>query len=144
MPLIKIWIHFVWATKNRKPVLNKETRQLLFAHIKENGKSKNIHVDFVNGYVDHVHILVSLNAEQTVAKVAQLLKGESSCWANKNNLFQTKLAWQDGYFAVGIGESGVNIVREYIKNQEAHHQKKSFPEEYDEFLHKYGFELVKG
>ena len=144
MPLLKIWIHLVWATKNRAPVLTKDIRETIFKHIKENGKKKNIHVDFVNGHCDHVHCLVSLNAEQTIAKVVQLLKGESSYWANKNNLCEEKLAWQDEYFAVSVSESGVDSVREYIKNQEEHHRNKAFGEEYDEFVKKYGFELMKG
>ena len=138
MPLLKIWIHLVWATKNRAPVLTKDIREIIFKHIKENGKKKNIHVDFVNGHCDHVHCLVSLNAEQTIAKVVQLLKGESSYWANKNNLCEEKLAWQDEYFAVSVSESGVDRVREYIKNQEEHHRNKTFGEEYDEFIKKYG------
>ena len=138
MPLLKIWIHLVWATKNRAPVLTKDIREIIFKHIKENGKKKNIHVDFVNGHCDHVHCLVSLNAEQTIAKVVQLLKGESSYWANKNNLCEEKLVWQDEYFAVSVSESGVDRVREYIKNQEEHHRNKTFGEEYDEFIKKYG------
>ena len=142
MPLLKIWIHLVWATKNRAPVLTKDIREIIFKHIKENGKKKNIHVDFVNGHCDHVHCLISLNAEQTIAKVVQLLKGESSYWANKNNLCEEKLAWQDEYFAVSVSESGVDRVREYIKNQEEHHRNKTFGEEYDEFIKKY--ELMRG
>ncbi len=144
MPLLKIWIHLVWATKNREPLLTKESRQQLFTHIRDNGKEKNIHVDFVNGHVDHVHVLVSLNAEQTIAKIVQLLKGESSFWANKINLFPKKMHWQDEYFAVSVSESGINAVREYIKNQEQHHQKKTFLQEYNEFMEKYGFVLMNG
>jgi putative transposase len=144
MPYLKIWIHFVWATKNREPTMTKTNRQQLFSHIKNNGILKGIHVDFVNGHIDHVHALVSLNAEQTVAKVAQLLKGESAFWANKNNLFKEKLCWQDEYFAVSVSESGVNKVREYIKNQEIHHQQKTFHQEYEEFMERYGFGLMKG
>ena len=144
MPLLKVWIHLVWATKNRKPVLTKDIRDKVFKHIKENGKEKNIYVDFVNGYIDHVHCLVSLNAEQTIAKVVQLLKGESSYWANKNDLCKEKLTWQDEYFAVSVSESGVDRVREYIKNQEEHHRNKTFGQEHDEFLKRYGFALLKG
>ncbi len=144
MPFLKIWIHFVWATKNREPILSDDKRQLLFEHIKSNGLQKNIYVDFVNGHIDHVHALISLNSEQTISKVAQLLKGESSFWANKNKVFSNSVFWQDDYFAVSVSESGVNKVREYIRNQEEHHKKKTFKEEYDEFMLKYGFGLMKG
>ena len=144
MPFIKIWIHLVWATKKREPLLTKDIRQLVFKHIRENAVIKNIHVDFVNGHVDHVHCLISLHPEQTISKVMQLIKGESSCWINKNNLCKEHFEWQDEYFAVSVSESGVNKVREYIKNQEEHHSKKTFQEEYDEFMKKYGFVMIKG
>lgn len=101
-------------------------------------------MDFINGHIDHVHCLVSLNAGQTIGKVVQLLKGESAYWINKNNLISDKFEWQDEYFAVSVSESGVNRLREYIKNQEIHHSKKSFQQEYDEFMIKYGFEMIKG
>jgi putative transposase len=69
-----------------------------------------------------------------------LLKGESSYWINKNKLIRQKFEWQDEYFAVSVSESAVNRVRENIKNQEEHHRKKSFQQEYDEFMRKYGFD----
>ena len=143
MPFIKIWIHLVWATKRREPVLDKSIRQKIFTHIRENARTKDIHIDFINGYTDHVHVLLSLNADQTIAKVMQLIKGESSFWINKYKLIPQKFEWQDDYFAVSVSESGVNKVREYIKNQERHHTKKTFQQEYDEFIERYGFELMK-
>lgn len=111
--------------------------------MRSNALEKQIHVDFINGHIDHVHCLISLNADQTIAKTVQLIKGESSFWINKNNLCKEKFEWQDDYFAVSVSESGVNAVREYIKNQEAHHAKKTFQQEYDEFMNKYGFMLIK-
>jgi putative transposase len=144
MSFLKIWIHLVWSTKNRAPLLTKDIRLQLFAHIRENAPRKNIHVDFVNGHIDHVHCLISLNQKQTIAEIIQLIKGESSFWINKNNLCHQKFEWQDEYFAVSVSESGVNRVREYIKNQEEHHKNKTFQEEYDEFINKYGFRIIKG
>jgi REP element-mobilizing transposase RayT len=143
MPFIKIWIHFVWATKKRQPFLTRDIRKKVFAHIRENAFKKKIHLDFVNGHTDHVHCLISLNREQTIANIAQLIKGESSCWINKNKLCKENFEWQDDYFAVSVSESAVNKVREYIKKQEAHHAKKTFEEEYNEFIEKYGFEILK-
>jgi len=143
MPFIKVWVHLVWATKNRKPLLTSDTRQKIFVHIRENAKTKNIHIDCVNGHADHVHCLVALNQEQTIAKLVQLIKGESSFWINKNSLCKEKFEWQDDYFAVSVSESGVDKVRQYIKNQETHHAKKTFQREYDEFMEKYGFEMIR-
>lgn len=144
MAYLKVWIHLVWATKGREPVLLKPIRQKLYTHIRENAVTKGIHIDFVNGYVDHIHLLISLHPDQAIAKIVQLIKGESSYWINRQNLVAGKFEWQDDYFAVSISESGVNRIREYIKNQEQHHQKKTFQQEYDEFMEKYGFVLMKG
>ena len=69
----------------------------------------------------------------------QLIKGESSFWINKNELTKNKFQWQDEYFAVSVSESIIDKVRDYIKNQETHHDKKTFEEEYDEFILKFGF-----
>ena len=142
MGYTKMWVHLVWATKRREPILDKEIRAKIFSHIRENALTKNIHIDFINGYVDHIHILVSLNADQTIANILQLIKGESSYWINKNKLLPQKFEWQDDYFAVSVSESGINSVREYIKNQEKHHAKKTFQQEYDEFMERYGFALI--
>ena len=140
MPFIKTYIHFVWSTKNREPYLNtKELRQKVWKHIQENAQQKGIYIDFISGYSEHCHCLVSLGSDQTLQKVMQLIKGESSFWINKNKLVAGKFEWQDEYFAVSVSESKLNIVRNYIKNQEVHHSKKSFEEEYDEFIEKYQF-----
>ncbi len=140
MPFIRVWIHYVWSTKNREPVLTDFIRNLLFDHIKQNAKIKNIYLDRVNDYYDHVHCLISLGSDQTIEKIAQLIKGESSFWLNnKSGLTALRLEWQDEYFAVSVSESKLDIVRTYIDNQVAHHQIKTFAEEYQEFINKYGF-----
>ena len=145
MPYLKIWVHFVWATKDRAPVLAKEIRPELFRHIRDNALKKDIQLDFINGYLEHVHALVSLRGDQSVSKVAQLLKGESSHWANQQNLLRQKLEWQDDYSAFSVSELLVNTVREYIKNQEEHHRNKTFAEEYSELLRTHGLaEMIRG
>ena len=143
MSFTRIWIHLVWATKKREPVLLKPVRKKLFPHIWENGREKNIHIDFVNGYIDHVHVLLSLEANQSISKITQLIKGESAYWINKNNLTPIKFEWQDDYFAVSVSESHVNKVRNYIRNQEKHHETKTFQQEHDEFIARYGFVMMQ-
>ena len=141
MPFVKVYIHFVWTTKNRYPYLNsKELRLKVWEHIRENSKSKGIFVDFVSGHADHCHCLVSLGINQTIQKIMQLIKGESSYWINKSQLTAEKFEWQDEYYAVSVSESVLDRVRKYIKNQEDHHRKKSFQEEYEEFIEKFGFQ----
>ena len=104
---------------------------------------KGIFIDFVNGYSDHCHCLVSLGVDQTIEKVIQLIKGESAYWFNKEEITSRKLEWQDEYFAVLVSESMIETVRNYIRNQEKHHLHKTFQEEYDEFMSKYGFQKFK-
>ncbi|MFM2385872.1 MAG: hypothetical protein RL660_629 [Bacteroidota bacterium] len=140
MSFVKVYIHFVWSTKNRYPFLNtKELRYKVWQHIRENAKQKGIFIDFVNGYSDHCHCLVSMGLDQTIQKVMQLIKGESSFWINKNKLTAQKFEWQDEYYAVSVSESILDKVRLYIKNQESHHSKKTYQQEYDEFIGLYGF-----
>lgn len=78
MRYTKTWIHLVWAKKKRLPLLNKSIRQQVFDHIRENAKAKNSYIALVNGDIGPIHVLLSLSPEQTVAKVVQLIKGESS------------------------------------------------------------------
>ena len=140
MPYIKAYIHYVWSTKNRLPLLHSyEIRNKIWQHIIDNSKEKGIYIDFVNGYAEHCHCLVSLGADQTIQKVVQMIKGESSHWINKEGLISQKFEWQVEYLGVSVSESIVNRVRNYIKNQEEHHKKKTFQEEYDEFISKYNF-----
>ena len=145
MAYVKVYIHFVWSTKNREQFLEtKELREKVWKHIRENAKEKEIFVDFINGYAEHCHCLISLGIDQTIQKTMQLIKGESAFWINKNKLTKPKFEWQDEYFAVSVSESILDKVRNYIKNQEDHHTRKTFQEEYDEFMVKYGFEKFKG
>ncbi len=139
MPFIKVWIHFVWSTKNREPMLTKDIRQKVFEHIKENAKEKDIFLDFIGGYIDHVHCLISLGTGQEIENIVQLIKGESSHWINKNKLCRGKFGWQDEYFAVSVSENVLKNVRKYIADQEEHHQTKTFDEEFEFFMRRAGF-----
>jgi putative transposase len=122
MPLVRVYIHFVWATKNRYPFLNtKELRVKVWNHIFDNGRKKGIFIDFVNGYSDHCHCLVSMAADQNIQKTMQMIKGESAFWINKNKLTSKKFEWQDEYYAASVSQKDLEKVRQYLKNQEARH-----------------------
>lgn len=142
MGYVKIWIHLVWTTKNREPLLTKEIRQDVFWHIRENAKKKGIYIDFINEYSEHVHCLISMSSGQSIDKILMLLKGESSHWINKQKILRKKFEWQDEYFAVSVSESSLSRVRNYIKNQENHHKRTSFNDEYKEFMQKYKFDIL--
>ncbi|MBI4429110.1 MAG: transposase [Ignavibacteriales bacterium] len=143
MPFIRVWIDLIWSTKNREPTISRELLPQLLDHVRENAKEKNILLDSIDAVSDHAHALISLRADQTIARIAQLLKGESAHWVNQKNLTRFKFEWQDEYIAISVSESAVDTVRAYIKNQEEHHRKKSFGEEYQEFLKEYGFEILQ-
>ncbi len=91
MSFIKVYVHYVWSTKNRVPLLVDNIRFEIFKHIRENARNKNIFIDFLNGYKDHAHCLISLNDDLSIGKIAQLIKGESSHWINKNKLTKEKI-----------------------------------------------------
>jgi putative transposase len=143
MPWIKVWLHFVWYTKDRFPFLQDGVRTRVFEQIRENALKKNIHIDFLNSYIEHVHCLISLGADQTLEKLMQLIKGESSFWINKNQLTKKKFGWQDEYFVASVSESNVESVRRYIARQEQHHSKVPFDIEFDNMLLRAGFQRYK-
>jgi putative transposase len=145
MSWIRIWVHLVFTTKDRIPFLSSaEIRKQVFNHISENAKNKGIWLTAVSGYQEHVHCLLSLGKEQTISKVAQLIKGESSFWINKSKISPGNFSWQDDFWAVGVSESHLKAVEQYIVNQEEHHKRKSFNEEVDEFMEKYGWKIISG
>lgn len=139
MSFVKVMVHAVWGTKNRHPFLTKEISQKVISHIKENAHKKQIFIDTLNGHTEHLHCLIGLNADITIAKTLQLIKGESAYWINKEKLTKSKFEWADEYFAVSVSESQIEKVRAYINNQEEHHKKVTFTWEYEEFIKKYNF-----
>lgn len=144
MSWVRIWVHLVLTTYKSTPFFNSsEIRNLIFKHIAENAKEKNIWMDSVGGHKQHVHCLISLGKDQTISGVLQLIKGESSFWINKNKIVHGKFAWQDDYWVVSVSESHLEQVRKYIQNHEEHHRFKSFEVEIDEFMLKYGWNFVK-
>jgi putative transposase len=126
----------VFTTKNHNEWLTKEIRSKLFEHIKANAKIKEIWLDRIGGYNDHVHCLISLRGEQTISKVAQLIKGESSWWMNKNYFETGNVLWQEDFWAVSCCENHLKTLRKYIENQEEHHNKCSFEQELSLFMMK--------
>ncbi len=142
MPYVRIWLHVVFGTKNREKYITDNVRNKVIDHILENAKMKGIFIDTIGGYKEHLHCLISLGTEQNVAKIINLIKGESSYWINKNKITEMKFEWADEYFAASVSESQINKIRNYIKKQVEHHRKKNYSEEYDEFMKKYGFKYL--
>ena len=140
MSLLKIWIHTMWPVKNRQPLLNESTRELLSKHMMESALQKNIIADSICVCPEHVHCLFRLNNDQSPNMIIQLIKGESALWINKNIRPEQKFEWDREFIAVSIGESQVELVRDYINYQMDLHPAKTFEEEYNEFITRYKFE----
>jgi putative transposase len=141
MSYIKIMVHSVWGTHDHQQLLIPGVKENLIAHIRENARSKKIYIDCINGYSDHIHCLISLGADQNIGKIMQLIKVEASFWANKEKLSKHKIEWAEDYFAGSVSISSINKVRNYINNQEEHHRKITFREEYESFMKSHGFNL---
>jgi putative transposase len=140
MSYVRVWIHAVWGTKNRYPYLTKDIKQPVIDHIRKNARDKGLFPDTINGHTEHLHCLIALNADTSISKTLQLLKGESAFWINKQKLTTEKFEWADEYFAVSVSESALDKVRAYINNQEEHHKKVSFMEEYEKFITAFKFQ----
>ena len=143
MSYVKIWLHTVWATKNRTPYLKPAIRKEVFKHIRSNATSNGIYVDFINGYYDHVHCLISLTARQSIAEIMRIIKGESSFWINKNQFLDEKFGWQNEYYAASISKREIDRTRDYIRNQEAHHKEQLLEEELKIMQEEYGLERME-
>jgi len=140
--LNKIWIHAIWATKNRFPLIENKHEQTIYDVIKNQLHELNCPVKIINGMSDHVHCLFLLNTQKSIAEVVKQVKGSSSHFINQNNLCSNKFSWQTGYAAYSISESVADKVFQYIKNQKEHHKLKSFQEEYEAFIKLYKLDGV--
>lgn len=137
----KLYVHLIWGTKNRFNYFNKEIRDIVKDHILKYAKVNNIEVLSINIQSDHLHLLISLRSDQKVDDIVKRLKGESSHWINSENIIKPKFSWQRGYGAFSISSSHLEAVKNYIKNQDEHHKKVSFIDEYEKILTKYGYSI---
>jgi REP element-mobilizing transposase RayT len=140
--LVKLWIHAVFRTKDDSVVIPPNLQPILNQQITNILTEQNCKVRIVNSVKDHVHCLFLLSANASISRVIKNLKGISSHWINRENLTPSKFTWQVGYGAFSVSESGVPNVEKYIRNQERHHQKMTFQEEYDRFMAIYYPELI--
>lgn len=130
MSLVKIWIHAVWSTKHRFPYFeDKKLKNETFQFIKKYCEEKDIILDCIGGFTEHLHCCIRLKATQNIAETIKLIKGASSFWINKNELTESPFSWQQEYYAASFSLKDLNAVRRYIQNQEQIHQKRNFEDE---------------
>jgi len=131
--------HFVFSTKERYPLIMKEWRADLHAYLGGIVKGLNGVPLAIGGVADHAHLLVGLRATHRLDYVLRDLKADSSGWVHRV-VGQKKFEWQTGYLGLTVSPSAVEQVRRYIQNQESHHERKTFKEEYIELLKMSGIE----
>lgn len=138
--LNKIYIHIVFSTKNREPLISDDIKEELFNYL--GGVCKNLECNpiQVGGYKDHVHILCLLSKKITLIKLLEELKSSSSQWMKTKDAKFSSFYWQSGYGAFSVNPTEIEIVTAYIKKQEEHHKIKNFQDEYRAFLKKYNVE----
>jgi REP element-mobilizing transposase RayT len=131
--LSKLYVHLVFSTKDRLPLLDDDVRDNFHAYCSGVIRNLSCHPVQINSVKDHIHLLLDLSRTAFVSKVVEVLKSSSCVWIKKQNPSRA-FAWQNGYGAFSTSESHVESVIEYIKNQFAHHRQKSFQDEYRELL----------
>ena len=137
----RCWLHLIWETLRREPMLDKRAAAEASANLSQYSQAKGIYMKINYFNTDHTHALIDLPTNLTMEQVIQLFKGSSSHWINQNQLVRGRFAWGRGYGAFSVSHSDVARVANYIARQEDHHRKRSFAEQYELFVQRYGLEL---
>lgn len=139
--LAKVYLHAIFSTKHREPVLADGWREELFRVL--GGAANNLGCQslIVGGVADHVHLLFQLGRTITIAEAIGKIKSTSSLWIGQNHPQLPDFHWQAGYAAFSVSQSNVEAVREYIRNQPEHHRKQTFQDELREWLRRYEIEF---
>ncbi len=138
--LVKNYIHLIFSTKHRQPLIIPEVEQELHAYLGGICKRMECTPIKVGGYIDHIHILCRLSKKVALVKLLEEVKSHSSKWMKTQADELKQFYWQDGYGAFSVNPAEVDVVIKYIANQKEHHRKKTFQEEYRAFLKKYNVE----
>lgn len=136
----QVYIQIVFAVKGRQNLLNKKWRMEVFKYMSGIITNKGQKAIIVNGVSDHVHVFVGLKPSMKISDLVRDIKNNSSNYINKNRWVKGHFSWQEGYGAFSYGHSQVNQVYQYILQQEKHHHKKTFKEEYITLLNKFEIE----
>ncbi|WP_127133149.1 transposase [Pseudoflavitalea rhizosphaerae] len=131
----KIWlfVHVIVTVHERKPLLKKPIRTVLFAHLQQDASAKGTKVTAVNGVEDHLHLLIQLHPAQNLLQVMKALKTEASNWINNSNLLAEPFEWEENFAAYTVSPSGVKQVGDFIGRQEEYHKTKSLESELEVF-----------
>jgi putative transposase len=138
--LSKVYVHLVFSTKNHQPFIDAHIKDRLFDFLGGICREHECNPIRVGGHSDHVHILCLLSRKISLAKLLEEVKKISSLWIKTVDYRYAKFYWQDGYGAFSVNPKGVEIVTKYITNQEKHHTRVTFKDEFRGFLKRYQIE----
>ncbi len=136
----QIYIQVVFAVKGRENLIQKEWKDELYKYLAGIIKGKEQKPIIVNGMPDHIHAFIGLRPAMAISDLVRDIKNNSSNFINDKKFVKGKFLWQEGYGAFSYSHSHIETVYNYILNQQKHHQKKTFHEEYIDFLKKFNIE----
>ncbi|MCK9212381.1 MAG: IS200/IS605 family transposase [Ignavibacteriaceae bacterium] len=138
--LVKNYIHIIFSTKQRVPLIHQPVEEELYCYIGGICKEMECHPIKIGGYTDHIHIICMLSKKVALMNLLEEVKSHSSKWMKTKDTILKNFYWQNGYGAFSVNPSEIDKVIAYIENQKEHHKKKTFQEEYSAFLKKYKVE----
>jgi putative transposase len=130
----QIHLHLIFAVRNRLSLIQDSWAERLYQYITGIVQTNNHKMVIINGMPDHLHIVIGMRPSQSLSDLMQDIKASSSKWINDKKLVKGKFQWQESYGAFSYNKSALPKLIEYVKNQKIHHQKKTFLQEYKEFL----------
>src|SRR5882762_9282254 len=133
----RIYIQTVFAVEGRLSLIRPEFKEDLYKYISGIVKNQVQKLISINGMSDHVHILIGLRPAMALAKLVQEVKADSTNFINKKKWVRGRFCWQEGYGAFSYGHSQLDTIISYIQNQEKHHRRRSFKDEYLTLLRKF-------
>ncbi len=136
----QIYIHIIFAVKNRNALIRTQWEDKLYQYITGIVKNKNQKMMQINGMPDHIHFLAGMKPDYCISDLVREIKKSTVDYIKENKLTKFNFNWQSGFGAFSVSHSQIDKVVKYIINQKEHHKKKSFKEEYLDFLKKYNVE----
>lgn len=137
----QLYFHIVFAVKGRKNLISTDWKDELYKYITGVVTNKNQKLMIINGMPDHIHLLIGTKPDCMLSDLVRDIKANSSKWINEKKFITGKFEWQTGFGAFTLGQSQIPRIVNYIKNQEEHHKKKTFKNEYIAFLKAYEIEF---
>ena len=138
--LAAVYVHLIFSTKNRSPLIRPQVEEELYKYLAGTLRNLDSPMLCAGGAEDHIHILLRLSRKIDLASLVEAIKTGSSKWIKTKGNEYREFFWQAGYGAFSIGQSGIEQLKRYIARQREHHRKKTFQQEYREFLRKYEIE----